>query len=215
LFHMPYYSRRIPMEWFWEKTESLDLPDRTVLTFSPTAQFLHLASHLVLGHQDNGLRWLYDIALLLRRYGERIDWKELADAATAFELRPVLQMALKDVAQVWNVALLPTEETTMVRLKPSLGERWVVAVNTARHVDAGEVWNVASLGGWRKRLGYLGQTLFPGSKYMQERYGITNARLVPAYYLWRLGKGFYMLLRSGFSIGLNLIKHPSNSKQTR
>lgn len=206
LFHFQFYRQRIPIEWFWTKTELGNFQDRQARVFSPTAQLLHLASHLVLGHQDYGLGWLYDIALLVNRFGKQIEWQELGDVATQFGLGYVVQSTLAEVEHVWGVVVPAQGRDCIVRLKPTLTERWFVMVNTARFVEAGELWNIANQGSWHRALGYLQTALFPGSTYMQERYHITDARLVPFYYIWRLGRGFGMFVRSAWSISLNVLK---------
>ena len=48
--------------------------------FAPGEQLLHLAMHMR-KHRYVGLRWLVDVATLLRRFGDELDWPALAHAA--------------------------------------------------------------------------------------------------------------------------------------
>jgi hypothetical protein len=199
LFHIPYYRERIPVEWFWQRTTEIRFDDQSALVLSPEAQWLYLSTHLVLRHQANGLLWLYDLALLMSRYHEVMAWNIVVDAAQQFGLRQVVRTALADVESAWGVSVPDAARALVEQLRPSIGERLLVVVNTSRHVDAQEPWHALNLPGFQK-LGYLRQTLFPDRAYMQTRYHIADARWMPLHYVLRLGKGLVLVVRSAISI---------------
>jgi hypothetical protein len=213
--HIPYYRERIPIEWFWERTVALQMNGRPAYMFAPDAQLLHLAAHYVLRHQREGWAWAYDLALLLVRYREQLDWDEIAEIARRFGLSQTLYVALNDVEYLWQVSIPPKAKETIARLRPELSERFLFIANTAHHVDAKDAWDTFSLPGWSMRLGYLQNTLFPGRAYMQERYHIGPTRWLPPYYAARLLKGSYMFARSAFSILLNSVFLLFDSKKKR
>lgn len=83
--------------------------------FAPGEQLLHLALHMR-KHRYVGLRWLVDVATLLRRFENELDWPALLAAADTAGLRTLLyttvllaQRSLDvPVAQRWLDALAPS-----------------------------------------------------------------------------------------------------------
>ena len=51
--------------------------------------------------------------------------------------------------------------------------------------------DLASMGGWRARLGYAWTHLFPSAEYMRARYGIRYSLLLPLYYPYRWLRGLF------------------------
>src|SRR4029078_2290120 len=47
-----YYQRRMDLDWFWRNSENFTFGSQTALVLNPTAQFVHLAAHVGLHHQD-------------------------------------------------------------------------------------------------------------------------------------------------------------------
>jgi hypothetical protein len=205
LFGLPYYRERVPIEWFWSRTMSARLGERTVRVFSPEAQVLHLAAHLALQHQQRPLVWTFDLALVLSHWRDQIQWQSLIDSARAFELSEVLRSALADVEQVWG-ATIPDHAWKLLGAHVSLHERLLSAAVTADRVEARDVWDGLLMPGWKGKLGYFRQVLFPGVEYMRTRYHIADMRWVPLYYLARLGKGVLLFLQSGFSMAANVAR---------
>ncbi|MGH2411873.1 MAG: nucleotidyltransferase domain-containing protein, partial [Chloroflexota bacterium] len=61
---------------FWRETRIIDNRRLPIRTLSPTHQLLHLAVH-VHSHCYSRLIWLIDLDLLIRKYGEVIEWERL------------------------------------------------------------------------------------------------------------------------------------------
>ncbi len=80
-------QRQVDAGWFWERVESFNLPDGGAHAqgLDPTANLLYLAAHLFLKHQGGSdrLLWLFDIASLLERRGDEIDWAAALSQASA------------------------------------------------------------------------------------------------------------------------------------
>lgn len=203
------------MDWFWQRTREIRVNGQTALAFSVEAQLIYLMSHLVIHHKGEGLRWSYDLALLLSRYRDQMDWDEVIGATHRFGLSQALQRTLQDISEVWGVFVPPDARGILERSQPSIGERLSFAVFTARHVDARTLWDALSMPSFREKLAYLRHTLWPSKAYMQTRYGITDARLVPLYYCWRLAKGLRMFVRSVGSIAGNSVGILLDTKESQ
>lgn len=94
----PWPGRRVMLELHWElgaaglfrydlaawraraQRFTLDGVEAPLWRFAPDEQLLHLAMHMR-KHRYVGLRWLVDVATLLRRFGDELDWPTLAHVA--------------------------------------------------------------------------------------------------------------------------------------
>lgn len=194
------YRERVPIEWFWERTTPIPIADQPARIFSPNAQLLHLSAHFALHHQCTGLKWSYDLALLLTRYAHQIDWSEVLDAAHHFGWSQALQMSLDTVDQTWNVTV-PLEIAARLRkAHASVGDRFVFAVTTARQRHAMVFLESLSAGAWTAKITYMLRHVFPSFSYMRERYRIKHGLLIPLYYFWRMSEGSYRLGQSVISV---------------
>jgi transposase len=195
-FTSPYYSERIPIEWFWRRTVEYRVNTRHALTLSPTAQLLYLSAHYML-HDFKRLIWSYDLALLIARRRQHIDCDEAIAAATKFGLVPILANTLAEVREYWGVAL-PTLELRLHDLHTTWKERTIVALMSNGIGLPGEL----SLRGTRKKLAYSLRVLFPSPEYLRKRYQLRRPGLLPLCYLWRVGKSAGLISRVGlYTIG--------------
>jgi hypothetical protein len=198
ILDLPYYNQRIPMAWFWERTQGLVIEGRPVLVFAPTAQLLHLCAHLSIHHREPRLIWSYDLALLLTRQGEHIDWPELAEAIRDFRLTEAVRDALDLVWEAWGVRIPPEGQALLNRLRPRLSERVSNRAMAARQIAAGPAWD-GLFGPSLKNRGYWRQALFPSQEYMRARYRVANRLVLSILYVWRIIAGAFKVPRSMIS----------------
>lgn len=222
-FDSPYYQHRLGMEWFWETavpvapgTETLPagaahgppLPERgndhrraaAARMLGPEAQVLHLCAHLLLHHgaaEQLRLLWLHDIAEVLVRYRDRLDWEALLTQAQRFELVLPLQQLLPRLAAEWRVPLPAAVLARLARLRPSKGESRTLAELTSPHrPPARRLWaDLRATPGWRRRLRMFWVNMVPTPAYMRQRYHIPHPLLAPFYYPYRWLLGLYGAVR--------------------
>jgi hypothetical protein len=204
LFARPYYRNRMPIDWFWQRTEPIDMDGYHALAFTPISQLIHLAAHTVLNHQsDSNFLPLYDLALLLNRYCTRINWDEVIQSAQTFGLSHILQSTLDHVEEIWNIAL-PDNVSSRLEQSISIGERVLFMINVAPLPQVGYLWDGLNQPGIRKRLKYFWHTLFPSRSYMQKRYELFDARSILIFYTRRLVREIGRFVRSLVSIAGNV-----------
>lgn len=201
-----YYSERIPVDWFWQRTMEFTTSNRSARVFLPEAQLLQLMTHLALHHSGEGLLWTLDIALLLARYQKQMKWNEVIEAARSFGLDQILQMTLTEIDRIWRVSISCDARALLNMVKPNIATRLRSVVHSTHYAGARATWDALSTPGFRGKLVYLQLLIFPGRGYMQERYAISDARVTPLYYVGRIGKGVYMFLRAVISIAINAIR---------
>jgi hypothetical protein len=187
LFDSPLYQHKLPMDWFWQTARPARLCDVPGQMLGPEAQVLHLCGHLWLHHQGQGLLWLHDVAEVIAFYRTQIDWEQLLDKAQTFDLVVPVQQTLTHLADEWHVPI-PADVLQRLRgLQPSPHELRTFSWLTAEHRPV--AWrfrsDLVSMRDWKERWRFAWSHLCPSPAYMQHRYRIRHACLLPLYYPYR------------------------------
>ena len=154
----------------------------------PEAQILHLCGHLVLHHGvEERLLWLHDIAAVVVRYREEIDWPTLLERARACDLLVPLQQVLPRIACDWQAPIPAAVLERLAELRPSRAEERIQARLSSGPRPAGRrLWDdLADTPSWRRRLHMALVHIFPTTTYMRQRYRIRHRLLVPLFYPYR------------------------------
>lgn len=196
LFVPVYYRRRLAPELFWEHPMACAPGTRNMFTLAPTPQLLYLCAHARLNHTRLRLIWLYDIALLLERYGGEIDWDEFVRVAQALELAPAAAQILEWATEWWGTAV-PDEPLALLRGTPSrTAARLVYALVTSPQPEARVFADVFYQTGLRNKLTYAVQLLLPSRAYMQNRHPDDPMLRLPIRYVQRVWRITGMVARS-------------------
>ncbi len=142
---------------------------------------LHRACNLTEAAGDK-LIWLYDIALLSRRFGDG-DWTTLLTKAVDGRVAEPCWHSLGATRTMFGV-------TIPDRVMQSLGaaaEQEPFQMDRAHHLIYRSWWAFRSLS-WSERLPWLFRRLFPGWAYMQAHFGLTHRRQLPWAWCKRLAK---------------------------
>ncbi len=192
LFESPYLRRRLAVGGVWERTRPLEWEGRPVRALSPEDQLLHVTAH-AWGEASPLLR-LVDVVLLLR--DEPVDWGTLVERARAAGLLLPVAEVLR-AAEPLGVAV-PRQVRALLSERRPRWESWAarqsLRLGREAAVSAGLLLDLWGIGGRPMRLRYLVAKLFPGSRFMEERYSIPHRAVLPFFYLYRLGKGAVDLL---------------------
>jgi hypothetical protein len=191
LIDSPLYPASRTDEWWWQT--AIPIGDFGAQALGPEAQTLHLCAHLLMHHRGADLLWFNDLALLLRRFQEDLDWELLLRQAQAPGFTLAAQTLLPALAQDW-AAPVPDVVLTRLRAMPvSPAEARLAHWRAApARPPAQRFWaDFWLLPGWRKQLAFALASLFPSRAYMRHRYGVRHRLLLPAYYLYRWALGIY------------------------
>jgi hypothetical protein len=193
LFNVPYYRKRVSMQWFWDHTVPVTIAGQEGRMFDPAAQLLHLAPHGAFHHRGEVPRFTYDVALLIARRGSGIPWDATLAAAREFGLTPAVHAALAAVEELWRVPLSEDAKRALARFAPGRSERIAYAAITSPQNRARIVWDIWNMPGARAKLTYLGRSIVPTKDYMMRRYRFANPRMLPWYYCrrWLDGAGYF------------------------
>jgi hypothetical protein len=185
------YSYAVPVDWFWEQTESLKpLSSKmcfdNLLSLKPEAQVLYAAGHAMLQHggKNTPLRFYFDIDCLIRRYEKDMDWDLLLSQAKSFEWASALDAFLVQTVAYFDT---PVPDRVLTSLSVSFDRhRDLIALKqipAATHTLA-ERQKLMSLNVYG-RFRVILALIFPSPIYMRWRYDIKSSWLLPLYYPMR------------------------------
>lgn len=198
LVHDPAYARHMGLRDLRARAQQVDFGPFSALVLDPADQLVHACAHLLLHHGYNwSLLWLLDLRLLVDRYGTAWDWDELVGRAEAFRLAGTLRYWL-ELTESWMGACLPAQaRRALARARGDEEKARRIHIARVQRVRIGELlWlRARGAGGWRERLVYLAETLFPPWAYMQHRYGARSRWLAPLYYGWRVVRAVVTVFR--------------------
>lgn len=118
---------RLDLDLWRARAEVFDLAGQPALRFSPEDMLLHLALHMR-KHRYIGLRWLCDVAELLRRFAgsaasRSLDWEYVVGAARTAGLTVLLYTGLVLAQRLLHA---PIDPALLARLEPAAWRRMLL-----------------------------------------------------------------------------------------
>ena len=191
LLDFPSYQRQLRMDGFWQRAGSCALPGMDARVLAGEDLLVYLCAHLALHHQWSRLIWLCDIALLLERVRDTLDWDRACALAESAELSLALGETLRRAVGILGAEVPAPVWTRLNAVPVGPAERYAWQAMTQSGRSAGRsFWsNLRAMHGVRSRLGFARAHLLPSPGYMRRRYQITSDWKLPAAYArrWLLG----------------------------
>ena len=175
-FRPNWYRRRVPDDALWPACTTILIDGAPVRVASLERQLIHLVVHAAI-HGAKRLLWLMDIALFVRRHGDRIDWGRLADLTVAWGLHHPVRTGLAAVQQQFG-PIVPDRARRRLRVgRVGLMDRLVLwhAPRDAAHPVSTVMVELLSIRGLSPRVGYLGALIRPQPAHLA---GLYNGRHV-------------------------------------
>jgi hypothetical protein len=99
------------LDQLWSRANPAIIGGVQVLVLSPTDLLLHLCLHASVHHRFNGfgLRSFWDMALVIRRYGEQINWAQFTTRAQQWGIANGAHLALQ-LTEEWTGVVIPTPQ---------------------------------------------------------------------------------------------------------
>jgi hypothetical protein len=197
ILDVPYYLRHVPMDWFWENSDTIAIGGQPFQVLNVEANLVYLPAHLALHHRFQGLHSYLDLALLIVQNQCHIDWPKVIDAARSFELLTALRETMERLAQCWPSLPLEEPRRQIACLKPSHMDARLFHLLTAqsRSTTLDFYTTLVSLPDYPARARYAWYNLFPQPAYMRGRYRVNANWQLPYWYLYRLAAGLPRLAR--------------------
>ncbi len=194
------------LDWFWEQTEEWKQDSQPVevseqpgdhrfklpgafLHLKPEAHLLYLAAHLMFQHSSSEPRliWLYDLHLLVSRFGSRINWEEILVRAREFRWAAPLLASLKETKACFPT---PLPDRFLEKLAEGVDHREQkllqhLSLPARRRGESG--WDEITCLSWPARLRFAWNHFFPNPAYVRWRYNPKPKWLWPFCYPYRWG----------------------------
>ena len=176
----------------------MQIAGRPFRVLNATANLIYLPAHLAIHHGFRSLHSLFDLALLISRNQDSLDWPEVIATARRFALLSPLVATLDRLAERWPDLPLAEPRTLLRSIQPTAHDVRLFRLLTAESRDATLDFytTLASLPGVSAKARYAWFNLFPQPAYMMTRYKLSSPWQLPYWYARRLGGGLYRLLRS-------------------
>jgi hypothetical protein len=166
----------------WERAVKIQIDGQTALGLCPEDLLLYLATHLAVHHGLAGLLWYWDLALLLDRWGSRLDWATVLERASHWRVRRALGFALLG-CEMFFARTVPVPAKTGLRAR---GPRAALLRRLLRHREADRLARLEHVialllvDRGRDVVGALGRIACPSPAWVRARYG-PGATLFAAY----------------------------------
>ena len=179
-------SFRIDMDEFWSGTEEKIVLGFSFLQLRPTYNLIYLGAHLS-HHHFSRLIWVYDIALLIHRHREEIDWEKLGGICGRMKIRSPLFHSLTLCRDFFQT---PIPEKVLKGLTSSWGRRKMGQFLIRRNLWPPGKSRMSRFGqfliktfivdSWMEAILWF---LFPTRDWMKRTYSLQNTHKIYPYYL--------------------------------
>ena len=160
---------------FWDRAVVAQIGENTGLVLSPEDTVLHLCVHVFRHGSSIRLLWLYDLALIILKHGESLNWKLIEERARTLGVYGIVGFVLDQVRQTLDIPL------------PRGAASWAESYELDRvekfssiNESSCKIWYYAmrlrSVKGMKGRLRYIIGRALPSREYIMWRYlGTTSA----------------------------------------
>lgn len=203
--HTNFLKRRkkrdlVPNE-IWKRAVPLDSNSGNLYRLSTIDFLIHTAVHYP-QHLETGipsLKFLVDMALAVRKEGDRINWKEFWDTTGRWDISNVVSVMMATIKNIWNLNIpgLPEAATALdtgtliggsvpLYMRDLMAPEGEYSQKSSAFETLRRYWKRMTLAGVlpdrSSRLRYLFHLIFPVPENMRYRYKIPEGRSVAPYY---------------------------------
>jgi hypothetical protein len=167
----------------WQRSEAITVAGAPARGLGREDLLLYLAAHLAVHHSLAGLRRYWDVALLLERDGDGLDWPGLLARGRDWRVGQALALVLVRAHTLFGA---PVPPAVLATLAPTSARGRLLAAlvrrgDDQRLVRLEHLVTLLLLDRGRDLAGALGHALWPSAAWMRARYGLaTGSR--PALY---------------------------------
>lgn len=182
------YSSAIDMQDIWKDAVSVEIAGAKIKSMSPHHFMIHLSEHAMrVTHSASRLIYLVDVAALIKRYGDELDWDNTVRTGKNFGVAIFMHNIL-NLTQLTTGINIP--ERVLKSLKPekrTIWERLFFNISARGHAVAGLSYLV-HLGmkhGLIKKTSFVSRTLFPPAWVLAKRNPDYAGKTPLKFYLYR------------------------------
>jgi hypothetical protein len=174
------------MKSIWNGTQMKSIAGFPFLQLSPTYNVIYLCTHFG-EHHFSRLIWAYDIALLIHRHGEEIDWETVKDLCPRMRIRRVLYFSFDLCRELFQI---PVPEGVLRSLSPPWWRKRIGHYLVKRNILFPEksrpgrlsrfLIKMLCIDNWFEAAVWF---LFPSRKWMKKQYSLRGICWTYSYYV--------------------------------
>lgn len=181
----------IDVRELWERCVPLQIAEVDVLGLSLEDLLLHLCLHISYQHQfDFGLRFVCDIAQVIQRYGEQLNWELVQERAEHWGWQRGVYLAL-EIASRFVGAAVPSEVLAALRPIDFSEELYSTAItqtfDDSAYLNSRRLADMRAQNNWWGKLNVLRKAVFIPKVSIAKSYSLhQDSPLIYLYYLVRV-----------------------------
>lgn len=187
-------SYSIDTDELWDRAAPLEVAGAAFYGLAPEDLLLHLCLHTSYQHEFIfGLRPSCDIAAVIERFGDRLDWEAVCERALRWRWQRGVWLALRLAGELVGAAVPPT---VLARLQPADAHDKLVAVaqqqifteKALNRATAARAISMRAQPGLAGKAAYAWRQLFPSPAAVRTLHGrAVAADWLPLYYAAHVG----------------------------
>ena len=180
-------SFSIDMDEFWNSTQMKSIDGFPFFQLCPTYNLIYLCTHLG-GHYFSRLIWAYDIALLIHRHGEEVDWEKLEALCGRMKVRSPVYHSLSLCQELFQI---PIPEKILKNLSPFCWRRKIGRYLIRRNLLFPEqsqvsrfsrfLIKVLSIDSWLEAMVWF---FVPTREWIKQQYSVQGTHEIYSYYIF-------------------------------
>lgn len=120
----------VPQQEIWQRAQLLQRQEESTLVLSPEDNLLFLSDHLP-KHFTQTLKYLCDIAELIKKSGNTLDWGYITAAAYSWQIEAAVYYSLNRAKDLLEA---PVPEGSLKQLKPGAWRWWVLELLVGKEI---------------------------------------------------------------------------------
>ena len=199
---LPYYDRGTAVEPFFERSQSIRISGVETSGLAWEDALIYACSHITHHGENGSISDFYEIASIILRAGQGLNWEAIISRAATLRVVIPLQRILSTMAALWPAAIAPGIMEIVEKRKPSRAERrvdwWLVRIKNKQLIVGILAWFTTP--GISRKFRYILETLIPGPDYLRKYYGPAPLGCWPLLYPRRVGMILVNLFRRSASL---------------
>jgi len=167
--------QRLEADGFWARGVVFPIFENGGLVLSPEDMLLHLCIHIFNHNISTRLLWLYDVALMILKHGESINWKLLEKRTRILGVHRIVGLVLDHVSQTFDIPM-PQNLVPWLELSRLSSVEKCFFANGLGLVIWRYSLRLRQLKSVKDKLEFVLGKLFPSRDYFMRKYSVPDSK---------------------------------------
>jgi len=169
LIDIPYYARKLPANLLMERSIPVVIDGHVFQIPAADDQIIHLSIHNTFHHLNRLDRTLVDIAYIIHKQGNDLDWNRLTDTIRSGDVIGAVGTNIALAAKEWYAPVPESISSEFTDLHLPVRDRFFMLCQRSEFLKVGRTW--LTLPGISLKIHFIKVQLFPDRSYLNWRYG--------------------------------------------